>query len=105
MRAIKHEPSPASGAAGIGAALPLTDPGATESQASQSMCMDQIAGMEEKFLFLLPIFLAFHPLPLLSAKVGAVLFPREVWEGEMWLSSSWLWEGWQGGFSPSLLEN
>lgn len=32
MRAIKHEPSPASGAAGIGAAPPLKDPGATERQ-------------------------------------------------------------------------
>lgn len=106
MRAIKHEPSPASGAAGIGAALPLLDPGATESQGSHT-CMDQIAGMKEKFCFLLPIFLAFHPLPLLSAEVGAheVLFPRGMWEGGVWPSSSWLWEGWQGGFSPSLLEN
>lgn len=65
MRAIKHEPSPASGAAGAGAALLLQDPGATESQASHT-CMDQIAGMKEKFPFLLPILLTFHPLPLLS---------------------------------------
>lgn len=62
--------------------------------------MDQIAGMKEKFSFLLPIFLTFHPLPLLSAEV---LFPWEVWEGRVWLSSSW--EGWQRSFSPSLLEN
>lgn len=58
--------------------------------------------MKEKFRFLLPIFLAFHPLPLLSAEV---LFPWDMWEGAVWLSSSWLWEGWQGGFSSSLLEN
>lgn len=69
MTALKHERSPAWGAAGSWAAHPPPQPALPASE-SGSTCIYQIAGTKKKFSFLLPVFLAFHLLRLLSAEVG-----------------------------------